>query len=576
MTQSYSKDDQRRIFNTIWSASEDYDYIPDFIASNISGNPDFYFNIIIGLAYKYYGKENIDILFSSWQNSIKQDQYDYICWLSLENILYQKEVSKRPVLSILRKEYAKNFFDDKFDLQRRNFALKNQILFVFQSQRMKEILGMKNESMDKKQRIIYDSLIFDKDVDFLSFKNKLLHVYKKYLKFDSEKNKSYFSKFLKNSFKKTSFQPLERSIKPSYLFSESNDKKSNTISSPYINIWARYSKAKEEKIENSFGKSIYDKERLAQIEKICCENNHKKSKLWFTKGQIDRLSKDSGLSQVEKIAIQKNKQKFNKNKNLYNRQINEIKRKIQSSLNSTQSFDTSISNHGNLIGRLAYKSKLPNEDNIFQIKTDQIQSNLSVDILLDGSASLMDYQQDIAIQAYILATSLKECDIKSRISAYCSVENYTVISILKDFDQKVSKESIFKYHSRGWNRDGLAYRAFNELLKEKISPNHLLIIMSDVCPRDLKPFYNKTFGFNKAYEGVDALEDAKNEIDKIRKTCVKVSAIINSRQGDDKDLLLKNSKYLFRDNFAKINSIANFSNAASRLIKKEISKLNMA
>ena len=48
---------QRRAANQIWSAAGDYDFEPLFMALHGSqGDPDFYMNLIIGLAYRYYEK----------------------------------------------------------------------------------------------------------------------------------------------------------------------------------------------------------------------------------------------------------------------------------------------------------------------------------------------------------------------------------------------------------------------------------------------------------------------------------------------------------------------------------------
>src|SRR5699024_10460720 len=132
-----SRNQEKRIFNIIWNSANSYDYFPGFIGNDISGDPDFYFNIVIGLAVKYFGKENMDKLFSQWEDSLKSRTYDYLTWSCLEEVLYKKEVKVRPVLKSLRKEYAENFFLDKNDPHRRKFALQNPLLYSIQVQRMR-------------------------------------------------------------------------------------------------------------------------------------------------------------------------------------------------------------------------------------------------------------------------------------------------------------------------------------------------------------------------------------------------------------------------------------------------------
>ena len=199
---------------------------------------------------------------------------------------------------------------------------------------------------------------------------------------------------------------------------------------------------------------------------------------------------------------------------------------------------------------------------------------MSIDLLIDGSASLLDFQEDMAIEAYILAKSLEKCKIPLRITAYSSLDDYTVLTILKDFEEKANQDRIFSYYAQGWNRDGLAFKAFEKLIEDRKKENHLLLIMTDSNPRDLKPYITEKFAFNKAYDGKDGLEDTKKSLETIKKKGTSVAGVVNTSSFDDKSEPIENSKYLYGRNFASIDSVLNFSNIAKRLIKNEISRLN--
>ena len=55
MTGSYTEV-QRRAANQIWGAAGHYDFDPMFLAIHSQENrPDFYMNLVIGIAYKYFG-----------------------------------------------------------------------------------------------------------------------------------------------------------------------------------------------------------------------------------------------------------------------------------------------------------------------------------------------------------------------------------------------------------------------------------------------------------------------------------------------------------------------------------------
>lgn len=569
-----SRNQEKRIFNIIWNSANSYDYFPGFIGNDISGDPDFYFNIVIGLAVKYFGKENMDKLFSQWEDSLKSRTYDYLTWICLEEVLYKKEVKVRPVLKTLRKEYAENFFLDKNDPHRRKFALQNPLLYSIQVQRMKDILGIKKKSLSKKEKQIYENLTFSDDVSFYDLENTLIHTYIKYLKFNPEKKSSAFSKIIRKTLPVFAFHPLERSIRPSYLLSEDKKDQSNGLSSIVYTIKAKHSKKQDEQIESVFGKSIFSsKENYALIEKYC-QGPHKKSRLWYTKGIYDKTNINEMASRAKDFARKRNKRAFEKNIQNYKNQINNLSRSIKSSLNSSVSSCEILADHGSLIGNIAWKSKLPKENHIFSIKTFREKSFMSIDLLIDGSASLLDFQEDMAIEAYILAKSLEKCKIPLRITAYASLDDYTVLTILKDFEEKANQDRIFSYYAQGWNRDGLAFKAFEKLIEDRKKENQLLLIMTDSNPRDLKPYITEKFAFNKAYDGKDGLKDTKKSLETIRKKGTSVAGVVNTSSFDDKSEPIENSKYLYGRNFASIDSVLNFSNIAKRLIKNEISRLN--
>lgn len=59
MTGSYTEV-QRRAANQIWGAAGHYDFEPMFLAIHSQENrPDFYMNLVIGLAYKYFGEKTL-------------------------------------------------------------------------------------------------------------------------------------------------------------------------------------------------------------------------------------------------------------------------------------------------------------------------------------------------------------------------------------------------------------------------------------------------------------------------------------------------------------------------------------
>ena len=111
--------------------------------------------------------------------------------------------------------------------------------------------------------------------------------------------------------------------------------------------------------------------------------------------------------------------------------------------------------------------------------------DLSVDILLDASSSQIDRQAVVAAQGYMIAESLTRCHIPVRVSSFCSLSGYTVVTRYRDYYETDKNDRIFNYFTTGCNRDGLAIRALAKGLEDSPSEHKLVILLSDVKPNDV-------------------------------------------------------------------------------------------
>ena len=147
-TSSYSAQ-QRRAINLVWTASGDYQFEPQFLALKSNGEPDFYMNCVIGLVHKWFGDKMPKRLFAYWAGDARQNVFDELCWLALENAAYEKELPERPVLTDLRRKHAEEFFASEYQLSRQEWMEKNQLVYAVQSDRWKTILGHRQRTPDK-------------------------------------------------------------------------------------------------------------------------------------------------------------------------------------------------------------------------------------------------------------------------------------------------------------------------------------------------------------------------------------------------------------------------------------------
>ena len=537
----------------------DYETEPFITGEDLSGNPDFYINLILGLSAKYFGSDKLEKLFSNWEYNFYRNKFDMFAIFILEDFIYKREVDSRKVLKSLRKNYAQKFLEDKYDLQRKNLALKENLFFHMQIKKVNEILGRTYKLNSKKEKI-YKNLKLDDDTDEENLEERMLNIFRENLSY----RKNEFLKFtpLQNFslFDSMSLVKLERSNSPS-IFGDFKNKNNNILVNFLYSISLKRRKEKKKYLEDNFGKSIFSEDEMKLIEEKYLRDAHKKSKLHYTRG-VD--FKNVSAENLEE-AYNRHLLKFKENKNFYNNEIKSLSKKIRLALSSHTGSEEVITNRGKLISKLAYKSMISDNVNIFSKKILNQNSYLKVDLVLDASASLMDLESDIAIEAYIVSKSLENNEILNRVISYQSLGDYTVITILKDYEEKSEFEKIFRYRASGWNRDGLFYRAYKELL-EKENKNHLLISLTDAYPRDIKALATKNFFAPKKYAEKESLIDTKKELDKLRKSGMHTAAILNC----DK---IENAKFLFGRNYIKIKSVKEIANVAGRFIQREIANI---
>lgn len=538
----------------------DYASDPFITGEDISGNPDFYLNLIIGLSAKYFGSENLEKIFYNWQYNLHRDKFDLFAIFLLEDLVYEKEVQSRQVLTSLRKLYAEKFLEDKFDLQRKNLALKENLFFEMQLKKVNNILGMPYK-LSHKRESIFENLRLPEDTDEKNLEERILNIFRENLNY-KENEVLKFSP-IKNFtlFDSLGFVKLERSNSPT-IFGDFQEKKTSGLTGFFYSLALKRRREKEKYIEETFGKSIYSEEEMKVIQEKYLYGAHKKSRLHYTRGQSHKNIDEENF---DDDTINRHLLKFKENRNFYNNEIKSLSKKIRLALSNHSGIEEVVTNSGKLISKLAYKSMISDRVNIFSKKILNLNSYLKVDLVLDASASLMDLESDIAIEAYIVSKSLENNEILNRVISYETVGDYTVITILKDYEDKCDFEKIFRYRTAGWNRDGLFYRAYQNLVDLK-NENHLLIALTDAHPRDIRPLASKNFFGSKNYSDQGSLEDTKKELDKLKKLGIHTSAILNS----DK---IENAKFLFGRNYIKIKSVKEIANVAGRFIQREIANI---
>lgn len=558
MNKAQDKIYENRIFNLQWAGATSYDFDNFIIGENIDGNPDFYLNLIIGIAVKYLGHREIENLINSWTDNPRREKYDLGLIYMLEDFAYNKELGKRQVLESLRKSFAEKFLADKYDLQRRSLAIRQNQMYRLEMLRMKEILGVKPGRISKKDLELYKNLRLPEDTDRTNLEERVLDLFKTYLDYKENDILSRIP-FIKFSFFESAGRvSLERSIMPASFAGK--NQKSHGLRAFILNFKIKKRRESLDYIEKTFGRSLFDEKIRLGIERDLCTGGHKKSRLFYTRGITEN---DKHLDQdLNKKAIERHLLKFKANQASYMRAISLLSKEIKLKINLTSSFDEDISARGKLASRLAYKAEISDRAKIFKKKNLVTDPSMKVDLLIDGSASLLDKESEVAIEAYILSKSLENNSILVRVISFQTVGDFTILTILKDYDEKAEIKKIFRFKTMGWNRDGLVFRAYRAILNKDIG-NTLSLILTDANPQDLKPLITKGFRFNKPYQDEVGVEDAKKNINDLRKKGLKIAAIISGRYTD-------NAKEIYRSDFIKIDKASSIARICGKFIKKQI------
>ena len=571
----------KRALNIIWNASDDYSIDSEYKVYDENGEAELYFNYIIGAVHKYCDYSLLNSFFNYLKTDREHKFYEKLFWIGLEHYTFNKGKNERPVLISLRRNYAKKVLRGETEVSDDN------LLNVIKDAHFRRVLREPFEISGNALNIL-NALEFHDSLNTEEIILKMNEIIKVYFRFNygqyeadkgSKKNKAEFQKQTEYGEEKLGDAELE-AMSNLYLDSaetsrqvyfeelKQNDKK------PVRKVTIEKKDDSERQyIRKYFGASIFSEQKTHSIERSLCVGNHKNTHLHFTRGELDTEFWNDvnaiyyNKSLKEQRAI--NLEHYNSNYIKYKNSISKLTNKIRNTMLAYFESYTGKSEAGKLYAPKIWRNIYVNDNKVFTKVFNNDIGNISVDILLDASASQHERQETIAAEGYIIAESFTQCQIPVRVYSFSSLRNYTVINLYRDYNETDKNNEIFNYKTTGCNRDGLAIRTALYMMEESNYYNKILIVLSDCKPNDTQCIPDTGIKQEQTkYAGATGIIDTAFEV---KKGINNGNSILCVFTGEDEDI--KTAKKIYGHNFARIFYPERFAEIVGVLMQNQLKNL---
>lgn len=571
--------DNKRALNIIWNASDDYSIDPQFKAYDEKGQADIYWNYIIGAVHKYYDYNLLRGFFNYLKTDSSHGFYEKLFWLGLEKAAFDKGKNDRPVLNSLRKNHAKKVLAGDAE------SFDDNLLNVIRCAHFRKALGKPPEITGNPLNILNDLEFGNAETEeIISRMNRILKTYFRFnygrYEVNTEKDKKRRQKQVREGQEEKLSDSEMETLKDLYLDSAETsreiyyDELKGKVKRPVVKVRPENKDDSERLfIRKYFGSSIIDQRKTNLIERSLCTGNHKNTHLHFTRGEFDaEFGDDSNALYYNKILKEQreiNLDHYNANYIKYKNSILKLTNKIRNTMLAYFESYTGISEAGRLNAPKIWRNVYLNDNKVFTKVYNNDMANLSVDILLDASASQHERQTTISAEAYIIAESFTQCQIPVRVHSFSSLRNFTVMNLYRDYDETENNNQIFNYKTTGCNRDGLAIRTALYMMEGSEYFNKLLIVLSDCKPNDTQCIPDTGIKQEQTkYAGATGIIDTAFEV---KKGINNGTSILCVFTGEDEDI--PTAKKIYGHNFARIYYPERFAEIVGVLMQNQLKNL---
>ena len=550
--------EERRATNLIWNAAGDYSLHPGARAYDAGGYADVYMNSIVGAVYKYYDFDVIQKLLDGMENAPHGETYQDLFWTGLENCAYLRAAEDRPALRLLRLGYARGILRQAEGKNAMDFSLPDRIKLEHYSR----ALGEGHRLIAREERLL-SQLEFPPELTSAEIVERMRAILAEYFGVTGgmlrRESRGKLPQFMSGfGFRRPGLGARVRTGDMKKAGSRDRRGAIGRLTGEKSPEQLR------EYVADCFGVSIYGRGDLEAIEDRLCRDKHAGCMLHFTRGEEKpgRLRDGEALMQrrISKRQTELNR-KYYMDDVIRNRlTIARLAEKIRNCILVHLDDAMLKSRAGQLDARAVWRAVYLNDGRIFEKHERTTDTELSVDVLLDASASQLQRQESVAAQAYILSESLTRCGLPVRVFSFCTVGDCTVVRIYRDYGESRGSEAVFGYSAAGFNRDGLAIRAANYMLSDTPYEHRVLITLSDCSPNDVKRITGPD-GRKSGYEGRAGVEDSAMEVEKLRRMGVRVMCVFTGEESE-----LPNARRIYGRELVRIRHISQFADAVGTVL----------
>ena len=531
----------RRARNIIWNAAGRYDFDPPFLAFYPNGNPDHYFNMVIGLVEKWLDMPRLMAFFAGYATDRRADEFDELLWLGLENCCYEKEVEERPILTELRRQRAKDFYKEQENLSRQQMEYQSMMVYAQQEIRWAEVLGKRRYSLSEREKRMAKDLCFAGS-------------------FGTEEVLSAMRDFLRTYF---GFEDRKASASPSFFrlpvslhlgkgkarrdlllvrTGTGEEDHPRSVLLPHTGLGRAKAPGIEEEafVRDVFGPCSLSEQERKILEEELCTGADANCRLWVVK---ERRQEEASAKEAREVLAKRKKQR-EKNEAFWRENAMAIQGSIRSLSAGMETVLSSCMRHlpesasrGKICSEKAYRLPVLQDDKVFSREGERVDPEIFVDILLDASQSRMNAQEVLSAEAYILSQSLYKLSIPARIFSFRSLRGYTILEELKGASAKEG-QGTFSYYAGGWNRDSLAIRTLGRLKDDPQmrGKKRILLVMTDASPNDSAPLGDEKGLLPHEYEGGKAVEATRQAVQDLKEKGIRVGAVFHGGTSHLEDL----------------------------------------